>query len=105
MRWQGRRESTNVNDMRGSGGGLGGGLGGGMGGGGPFVIRRAGGGIGTILIVLVVAWLLGINPLTLLSGSDTVSTGPSQQSQPVGPGAPANDQMRSFVATVLGDTE
>ena len=110
MRWQGRRESNNVNDMRDSGGGLGGGfpgggLGGGLGGGGPLVIRRAGGGIGTILIVLVVAWLLGVNPLTLLSGSDTVSTGPAQQGAPASSGAPANDQMRSFVATVLADTE
>lgn len=108
MRWQGRRESSNVNDMRDTGGGLGGGLGGGgLGGGGPFIVRRAGGGIGTILVVLVVAWLLGINPLTLLSGGDgTTSTGSyPQQSQQVGSGAPANDQMRSFVSTVLADTE
>jgi predicted metalloprotease len=109
MRWQGRRESTNINDMRDSGGGLGGGLGGGgFGGGGPFIVRRAGGGIGTIIVVLIVAWLLGINPMTLLSGGDVQSTGSYQQGQGTqqpGARAPANDQMRSFVATVLADTE
>ena len=71
MRWQGRRQSTNINDARGRGG-LGG-LGG-MGRGGPFAVRRAGGGgIGIIIVVLVVAYFLGINPLELLSGN--VSTG------------------------------
>ena len=34
MRWQGRRQSTNINDVRGSGGGFGGGMGG-LGRGGP----------------------------------------------------------------------
>ena len=59
MRWQGRRQSSNIRDVRGSGGR--GGFGGGR------VIRAGGGmGIGTIIIVLIVAWLFGINPLTLL---------------------------------------
>jgi predicted metalloprotease len=98
MRWQGRRQSTNINDMRGqSGGGLGG-----MGRGGPFVVRRAGGGgIGIILVVLVVSYFLGINPLDLLNGN--VSTVPSQQSQRMPAGQ--NDEARAFVATVLADTE
>ena len=65
MRWQGRRQSTNIRDVRSSGGnwgGLGGGLGGGRG--GPFAVRRAGGGgIGAIIVVLILAWVFGINPL------------------------------------------
>ena len=101
MRWQGRRQSTNVRDVRGSGGGLGGGLGG-LGRGGPFAVRRAGGGgIGIIIVVLIVAYFLGINPLELLSGN--VSTGPSLQSQRTSTGV--NDEGRAFVATVLADTE
>ena len=99
MRWQGRRQSTNINDARGRGG-LGG-LGG-MGRGGPFAVRRAGGGgIGIIIVVLVVSYFLGINPLELLSGN--VSTLPSSQGQRVQTGV--NDEGRAFVATVLADTE
>ena len=100
MRWQGRRQSTNINDARGSGS-LGGGLGG-MGRGGPFAVRRAGGGgIGVIIVVLVVAYFLGINPLEILSGN--VSPGGAPQSQVSRTGA--NDEGRAFVATVLADTE
>ena len=108
MRWQGRRQSTNIRDVRGSGGGFGGsrggfgGLGGGLGRGGPFGGRRAGGGgIGIIIVVLIVAWLAGINPLQLLTGE--APTGPS--SQQIGAGSGVNDEMRDFVATVLADTE
>lgn len=101
MRWQGRRQSTNINDMRGESGGLGG-LGGGMGRGGPFVVRRAGGGgIGIIIVVLIVSYFLGINPLELLSGN--VPSGSTQQGQRTSAGT--NDEARAFVATVLADTE
>jgi predicted metalloprotease len=103
MRWQGRRQSTNINDMRGSGGGFGG-LGGGMGRGGPFIVRRAGGGgIGIIIVVLVVSYFLGINPLELLSGN--ISTGPGQQGTGQISQSGVNDEGRAFVATVLADTE
>ena len=97
MRWQGRRQSTNINDMRGAGGGFGGGMGR-----GPFVVRRAGGGgIGVIIVVLVVAYFLGINPLELLSGNVSPSGAPQSQVSRTG----ANDEGRAFVATVLADTE
>jgi len=105
MRWQGRRQSTNIRDVRGSGGGFGGGLGGyrgGLGRGGPFVVRRAGGGgIGIIIVVLIVAWLMGINPLQLLSGEIPGST----STQQTGAQSGVNEEMRDFVATVLADTE
>ena len=111
MRWRGRRQSTNVRDVRGSGG-LGGGLGGGMLGGAlrRGGIRRAGGGgIGTIIVILIVAWLLGINPLALLLGEGGITTGPAPQGQqtgqPAGQQAGVTDEMRDFVATVLADTE
>jgi predicted metalloprotease len=99
MRWRGRRQSSNIRDVRGQSGVGGGGLGG-----GPFVIRRAGGGgIGMIVVLLIVAWLFGINPLELLSGGGQVATGPAPQEQSQQAGV--DDEMRDFVATVLADTE
>ena len=107
MRWQGGRSSQNVEDRRGSGGGMGfPGLGGGM--------RRGGGiGIGTLVIAMLVAWLLGINPLTLLGVLE--GGGPVvEQSQPRDPStsrpgsaaAPGQmDEGRQFVSVVLGSTE
>ena len=56
MRWEGNRESSNVEDRRGSGGG--------MGGFGGFGGRSIG--IGTIVLALVGGAIFGINPLTLL---------------------------------------
>ena len=111
MRWQQGRQSQNVEDRRGrrSGGfgipGLGGGA------------RRGGGiGLGTLAIAMLVAWLFGINPLTLLSmfdGSGPVieQSGPQQRTQPSPPqsGAQApggqTDSGRDFVSVVLGSTE
>ncbi len=116
MLWKGRRRSGNIEDRRGMGGGGGmrlpgglGGLGGGMGGG----ARRGGGmGIVGILVVLGIAWFLGINPLTLLSGGmDTGGYDPSypeQQSSLDGGGGfsdPASEEMKEFVSVVLADTE
>jgi predicted metalloprotease len=105
MKWRGRRQSTNIRDVRGSGGfgGLGGGFGGGLGR-GPVVVRRAGGGgIGMIIVLVIIAWLFGINPLELLSGGP-ITTAPQQQQQR-GAQSEVSDQMRDFVATVLADTE
>jgi predicted metalloprotease len=103
MEWRGRRESTNIEDRRGTGGGLGGGFGGprmSMGGGGGGL------GIGFIAVVLIVGWIAGVNPLDLLSqmegGSPVSSTTGSQTSGKVG--TPSDDQGQ-FIATVLADTE
>ena len=96
MRWEGNRESDNVEDMRDSGGGGGGG--GGFGFGGRSI------GIGTIVIALVGGAIFGINPLTilgLLSGGDPA---PQTQQAPAHP-PPANDPLAKFVSTVLADTE
>ena len=98
MKWEGNRQSDNVEDRRGSGG-FGGG--GGM---GPRIGGR-GIGIGTIVIALVGGWILGINPLTLLgalSGGGAVA--PSAQQVPA-QAPPANDKMAAFVSTVLASTE
>jgi predicted metalloprotease len=89
MRWEGNRESSNVEDARSGGGGFG--LGGGT------------IGIGTIVIALIGGAIFGVNPLTLL-GMMTGDGGPAPQAQHA-PAPPANDPMAKFVSTVLADTE
>ena len=104
MEWKGRRQSSNVEDRPGAGGRSSrGGLRIPMGRGG---MRRAGGGlgIGSIILILIVSWALGINPLTLLSG-DTGSTGGGYEQQQTQNAAPANDETTAFVRTVLAETE
>ena len=95
MRWEGNRESSNVEDMRSGGGG-----------GGGFGIGTGTIGIGTIVIALIGGAVLGVNPLTLL-GILTGGGGPAPQVQQQGPAPapPANDPQAKFVSTVLADTE
>jgi predicted metalloprotease len=69
---------------------------------------RGGGGlgIGGIVVVLIICWITGINPLTLLSGGDIgFDGGGSTSQQQSSRRAPANDDMTAFVRTVLADTE
>jgi predicted metalloprotease len=84
MLWEGRRESENVEDVRGSGG------------------RRlaVGGGIGGVIIVAVYL-LLGGDPMALLESQQE-----AQLSQPgqIDNQAP-RDEASKFVAVVLADTE
>ena len=97
MKWEGNRESDNVEDRRSSGGGFGGG--GGMLGGRSI-------GIGTIAVALIGGWIFGINPLTLLSmfsGGGAPTAQVQQQAPAQRP--PADDRMAAFVSTVLADTE
>jgi predicted metalloprotease len=88
MKWEGNRESDNVEDRRGSGGGFG------------FGGRSVG--IGTIVIALVASYFFGVDPSTVLN----VLTGGGGQMTQVeqGPAArpPADDRMAKFVGTVPG---
>ena len=98
MKWEGNRESDNVEDRRDDAGGGGGGIGGLLGG------RSIG--IGTIVVALVGGWIFGINPLTilgLLSGGSPPAQVQQQQSPAHRP--PADDRLAKFVSTVLADTE
>jgi len=81
MKWQGRRGSSNVEDRRGMSSGK----------------RFAGGGIGLIVIALIV-WLLGGNPLSVL---DQAGGGTTEEYTPT----PEEDEMAQFVSVVLADTE
>ena len=98
MKWEGQRQSENVEDRRDDGGSGGGGF------------RLGGGrsiGLGSIVIALVAGWIFGINPLTLLGvldGGGGSGPAPSAQQAPA-QRPPANDAMASFVSAVLADTE
>jgi predicted metalloprotease len=99
MKWEGNRESDNVEDRRDDSGG-GSSLGGGM-------IGGRGIGIGTIVVALVGGWIFGINPLTILSALSGGGDAPVAVQQQQGPAhrLPADDKSAKFVATVLADTE
>jgi hypothetical protein len=84
MRWRTGRESSNVEDRRGL----------------RAAPTLAGGGIGTIILVLV-AMYFGIDPSFLLQ-SGAPGGAPVQQSVSV---SPAEDDLRRFVSVVLADTE
>lgn len=97
MKWEGNRESDNVEDRRGEGYG-------GGGGGSPIFGGRSIG-IGTIVIALLGGWIFGINPLTILGllsggGAPPAAHAPGPAQRP-----PADDTMARFVSTVLADTE
>src|SRR4029453_11016082 len=84
MLWQGRRESENVEDVRGSGG------------------RRlaVGGGIGGVIVVAVYL-LLGGDPMALLDSQQQVQVSHPGQIDNQAP----RDEASKFVAVVLADTE
>jgi predicted metalloprotease len=90
MKWEGNRESDNVEDRRGAGGGLG---------------RGRSIGLGTIVIALVASYFFGISPTTVLSLLGGGPVGQSQSQQAPSRVAPAEDRQTKFVRTVLADTE
>jgi predicted metalloprotease len=87
MRWEFGRKSSNVEDRRGLGVSA------------PVV----GGGIGTVVLALIVAFLGGDPNIVLQSGRNS-SDRPASQSTRTAP-PPANDRMATFVSYVLADTE
>ncbi len=93
MKWEGNRESDNVEDRRDGGGASGGG---GFGGRGI--------GLGSIVIALIASYFLGVNPMTVLSLLSGGSPVPQTQQAPAHK-PPADDRMARFVGTVLADTE
>ena len=90
MRWGGHRESINVEDRRGLG---------------P-VGTGTGIGLGSIMLVLVVSFLTGTNPLVLLNMVDSVQdvTSPPGAESPAPTGA-LSDELGRFASVVLADTE
>ncbi|MGZ8396618.1 MAG: KPN_02809 family neutral zinc metallopeptidase [Rhodoplanes sp.] len=72
-------------------------------------MRRGGIGIGTLLVLGLIGWALGIDPRLLIGGAEVLTGG--QQSQPPSAsdtartGNAPSDQMKEFVSAVLGSTE
>jgi predicted metalloprotease len=85
MRWQGRRQSENVEDRRRMGGR-------------PLAI---GGGLGGLLIILLVV-ILGGDPRALLQNMPIGGPPGAQQGQPLDP---AEEPLAEFTRVVLADTE
>jgi len=83
----GGRQSDNIEDRRGFGGPL-----------------AAGGGIGTVVLLLL-ALFFGFDPRVILQG-DAPTSPPTTQQAPSPSASPrGHDDLRDFVATVLADTE
>jgi uncharacterized protein len=102
MRWDQFRRSDNVEDRRedSPSGGFG------------MPVRTGGLGIGTIVVLGLIGWALGIAPRILIGGAEILSgnQAPSQDSREVGrsgssPTTMPTDESGQFVAAVLGDTE
>ena len=89
MKWEGNRQSENVEDRRGGGG------------------RRVGGiGLGTIVLGLVASYFLGINPMTAINAINGVQGAlPSSQEAQTEQQTAAQDRSTVFVRTVVADTE
>jgi predicted metalloprotease len=83
MRWQGERESENVEDRRGGGGGL-----------------AIGGGLGGILL-LILAVVFGADPRQLFEQLPQSDDG-TQTSRPINP---EEEELKKFVSVVLAQTE
>ena len=72
-------------------------------------VARGGIGIGTIVVLAVIGWALGIDPRTLIGGAEMLSRGGNQQQQAdagstTSSGDPS-DATGQFVSAVLGSTE
>jgi predicted metalloprotease len=67
---------------------------------------RAGGlGVGTIVVLGLIGWALGIDPRLLIGGAEMMSGGDrTQQETQVGTGTPSDETGR-FVSAILGSTE
>lgn len=87
MRLDDQNASDNVEDRRGAGGGLG----------------RGGIGVGTVVVALAASYFFGIDPSVILGLASNTSSRQTA-SQPAHK-PPANDEMATFVAKVLGSTE
>jgi hypothetical protein len=108
MRYDDFRRSDNIDDRRDdSGGGFGGG-------GGGFGIPIGGGGglgIGTVIVLGLIGWAVGIDPRVLIGGAEILNGGqqaPTYQNDrrtaPSKAGAPS-DEMGSMIAGVLGEID
>lgn len=90
MRLNGRRESSNVDDRRGSGGG-------------GRLARIGGGGIGAIIIAGLIAWLTGGNPLDVITQSGVLSPATTQETAYTP--TQEEEELATFSKQILAGTE
>lgn len=93
MRWKNLRRSDNVRDVRGAGGGF-----------GRSPMRMGGpriGGLGGVVVLVLLYFLVGPDAVMQLLGGDGSVAPTSQQGQPLS----SNDVESDFVARILGSTE
>lgn len=98
MRWEDYRQSENVEDRRGGGGGEYAGLPGG----------RGGIGIGTMVVLGLLGWALGIDPRLLIGGAEMIGgiggrSAPTQEQRKSA--GPPQDEMGKFISAVLAQNE
>ena len=98
MQWEDYRQSDNLEDRRGSGGG--GGFAGMPGG-------RGGVGIGTMVVLGLLGWALGIDPRLLIGGAELIGGigGRPQTQETRRSSGPPQDEMGRFVSAVLAQNE
>jgi predicted metalloprotease len=106
MRYDDFRRSDDIEDRRGDDGGM-------MGGGGGLGLPIGGGGlgIGTVIVLGLIGYALGIDPRILIGGAEILSGGgqaPTYQtdrrSSPSQVGPPT-DQMGSMISGILGEID
>ena len=112
MKWQRARQSQNVEDRRGSGW-RGDGTGGWRGG-GRLPVRGGGLGLGGLIAIVLIGWVMGISPMEMLGlisqqqgdvPAQSAPERPSDRGAANDPAALPADPQRDFVASILGDTE
>ena len=66
---------------------------------------RGGLGIGTVVVLGLIGWALGIDPRLLIQGAETISGNNQPQQQSDARTGSSSDTMGDFVSAVLGSTE
>lgn len=89
MRLNGRRESSNVSDRRGSGGSRG---------------LKIGGGIGAVIIAAIIAWISGGSPLDVITSNVGNLTSGNQTTQTYTP-TEEEEELAQFSRQILAGTE
>ncbi len=93
MRWEDYRQSENVEDRRSGGGGMG------------IPGGRGGIGIGTMVVLGLVGWALGIDPRLLIGGAEMLQGGRQQVPTEQARTGPPADDIGRFVSVVLAQNE